>query len=378
MVFFLGRAYSYLESLGDSRYHGMADSNHRLLPFRVCHILTYTINGSILLTCISSLHATPMFMIATYVPAFAKVNMYFPQSQWWVNLILKNPKKGWSLILYRIHVSIMMWEIFTVFVPIFQVIRLWMLEKKTRNSTAQYSSNSTATAVGDISSNEWKTPSSSSSTLAEKGQATVSRVEVDRMYTVDALDHVLSKNPEALQEFAAMREFSGENIAFLSEVASLKARWPSILTEEEIPEAYNHALRIYGDFVSTQHAVFPLNISSQSYKHLQSTFDRPAQIVFGEGSINSASPFEDIDLTPVSETLNIKYTGEVPAGFDMTIFDDVHVHIKYLVLTNTWPKFVDSMRRRSVDSDRSDLTNLSNDSMRSWISRTRIKPQSFI
>jgi hypothetical protein len=31
-----------------------------------------------LLTYITSLYAMPMFMIATYVPAFAKVNMYIP------------------------------------------------------------------------------------------------------------------------------------------------------------------------------------------------------------------------------------------------------------------------------------------------------------
>lgn len=32
--------------------------------------------------CLSSLHATPMFLIASYVPAFAPVNTYFPPSQW--------------------------------------------------------------------------------------------------------------------------------------------------------------------------------------------------------------------------------------------------------------------------------------------------------
>lgn len=31
-------------------------------------------------------------------------------------------------------------------------------------------------------------------------EPTISRAEVDRMYTMDALDHVLAKNPEALQE----------------------------------------------------------------------------------------------------------------------------------------------------------------------------------
>ncbi|KAJ5100393.1 hypothetical protein N7456_006445 [Penicillium angulare] len=312
--------------------------------------------------CLSGLLATPMFMIATYVPAFAKVNMYFPQSQW-------------------IHVSIMFWEIFTVFVPIFQVIQLWILKKKTNNSTSAHGSSSISTCMNDFSSNEWKNQSSSSSTLAEKGQATttISRVEVDRMYTPDALDHVLNKSPEALQEFAARCEFSGENVAFLNEVSLWKCRWPAILAEEERPGAFNHALRIYGDYVSTHHAVFPLNISSQSYKQLQAVFESPARVLFGEGSINSTSPFDDVDLTlPSEEISGAYYTGEIPVSFDMTIFNEVQEHIKYLVLTNTWPKFVDSMRRRSVDSERSDFSNVSDASMRSWISKTRMKLQSFL
>ncbi|KAJ5224809.1 uncharacterized protein N7469_008312 [Penicillium citrinum] len=57
----------------------------------------------------------------------------------------------------------------------------------------------------------------------------------------------------------------------------------------------------------------------------------------------------------------------------MTIFDEVQEHIKYLTLTNTWPKFIDSMRRGSTDSDRNDLTHLSDASMRSWIFKARVK-----
>lgn len=32
--------------------------------------------------CVSGLHATPMFLIASYAPAFYKVNAYFHPSQW--------------------------------------------------------------------------------------------------------------------------------------------------------------------------------------------------------------------------------------------------------------------------------------------------------
>jgi hypothetical protein len=44
------------------------------------------------------------------------------------------------------------------------------------------------------------------------------------------------------------------------------------------------------------------------------------------------------------------YWGDIPEGFNATIFDDAEGSIKYLVLTNTWPKFVKD-RRCSTDSN---------------------------
>lgn len=57
----------------------MADANYRLLPLKVCHrivLIHFSITDN------DSLHATPMFLIASYVPAFRKVNPYFTPSQW--------------------------------------------------------------------------------------------------------------------------------------------------------------------------------------------------------------------------------------------------------------------------------------------------------
>ncbi|KAM6523105.1 hypothetical protein FSOLCH5_003724 [Fusarium solani] len=38
------------------------------------------------------------------------------------------------------------------------------------------------------------------------------------------------------------------------------------------------------------------------------------------------------------------YWGDIPDGFDATIFDNAEASIKYLVFTNTWPKFVKERR----------------------------------
>lgn len=39
-----------------------------------------------------------------------------------------------------------------------------------------------------------------------------------------------------------------------------------------------------------------------------------------------------------------QYDGDIPSGFDRSVFDDAERSIKYLVLTNTWPKFVRERR----------------------------------
>ncbi|GKT63100.1 integral membrane protein [Colletotrichum tofieldiae] len=193
-----------------------------------------------------------------------------------------------------------------------------------------------------------------------------------------ALDHALRENQSALQEFSALSDFSGENIAFLARVSEWKSvSWPgalsdsesqSLLDEEERLNAYNRALEIYADFISLQHAEFPLNLPSQEMKHLFKIFDKPARVLFGEdSSVKIATPFDDAYLQGREASRSgssgdirsqARYTGEVPSGFDSTVFDSANGHIKYLVLTNTWPKFVKEMhhRRRSSETGRSVMT----------------------
>lgn len=273
----------------------------------------------------------------------------------------------------------MMWEIFTVFVPIYEVVRQWILSKKAANSYARYDTESPSITIGTSGSKEWN--NTSSSTLAEKGQASVFSEEClgDRLFTKDALEQVLSKNPEALQDFAALKDFSGENVAFLTCTASWKSSWPESPGQEQLLSTYNQALWIYTAFISPRDAEFPLNISSQALNHLQSIFEKPARILCGEGNVSPATPFEaDFSTLPPQDVgIRARYTGEIPEGFDLAVFDHVQDHVKYLVLTNTWPKFVEAMRRRSGDSMDSGYTATSESSITSWLSSQRAKLQSF-
>ncbi|KAM0263745.1 hypothetical protein ACHAQJ_001060 [Trichoderma viride] len=307
--------------------------------------------------CISNLHATPMFLISSYVPVFQNVNKYFTPSQW-------------------IHLSILMFEIFTVFVPIFQVFKFWTQKGKTARSNERWEnppqtitltpSSQTAVLTPSSSTSEnWIFPSITSNQGGGKAFDIFSEDLGDRLLTMSALEYILSENPGPLQEFSALRDFSGENIAFLLTVAKWKSFWAQKMMDEQRRDMYNAALEIYIDFVSPRDAEFPLNLSSREIKRAEVIFEKAARSVCGEEKVNSATPF-DIEIapfrcceagTPIELSRRtgpmIRYEGEIPDAFDVTVFDGIQGNIKYLVLTNTWPRFVDEMqakRRRSSET----------------------------
>lgn len=197
---------------------------------------------------------------------------------------------------------------------------------------------------------------------------------------MDALEHVLKRGSAQLQEFAATSDFSGENIAFLGAVRTWKDTWSSALDESQIPNAFNQALRIYMTFISIQDADFPLNISSQSLDALKTVFEAPTRLIFGEKRVNSISPFVDDNSTPplghiTDEMSSIPtYTGKVPPNFNIAVFDDIEDHIKWLVLTNTWPKFINTVRRRSIDTDRTSQSLTSVATLGSQLFDRHVKP----
>ncbi|RDA92423.1 hypothetical protein CP533_4705 [Ophiocordyceps camponoti-saundersi (nom. inval.)] len=282
--------------------------------------------------CLSNLHATPMFLIASYVPAFAPVNVYFAPSQW-------------------IHLSIFMFEIFAVFVPAIEVIRLGIQKRKVANLNLKWDTESTTST---LTPGDWR----KRSTIylgSDKSKISLDEELGDRLLTMAALEHVLASNPGPLQEFSALSDFSGENIAFLTRAASWKTSWPQ--TEEKRLEAFNAALDIYVTFVSPRDAEFPLNLSSSGLRRLEAIFERPTRILYGEARADLATPFADESPFPGTSSNPVRppaqYTGEISKDFSPEVFDSAISHIKTLVLTNTWPKFIDdlqSARRKSSDT----------------------------
>ncbi|KAK5991325.1 hypothetical protein PT974_09606 [Cladobotryum mycophilum] len=300
--------------------------------------------------CVSNLHAAPMWLIAIYVPAMAPVNNYFIPPQW-------------------IAVSIMLLEIFAVFVPIIEVCKHRTLTQETLDSIARWETRKKAFGGGNKSLHSESTEASS--WMGLKGRASSVHTATSgnsSILTMDALEYTLAKNPEPLQHFSALKDFSGENIAFLTRVREWKMTFfPQAPVKEgqepektdgitkELPrECFEIALRIYVDFISATHAEFQINLSSTDFKSLQVVFENAARIICGSEreSPDPVTPFDDehqrIGSADSESTLHIvRYWGEVPEEFNEAVFDDAEMHVKYLVLTNTWPKFI--KERRSFD-----------------------------
>ncbi|KAG5758152.1 hypothetical protein H9Q72_013711 [Fusarium xylarioides] len=287
---------------------------------------------------IVDLHATPMFLIASYVPEFAPVNFYFPPSSW-------------------IHVSIFLMEIFAIFVPAFQVIKQRILVKRVESLNIEWYATSSTSTLREL--DDLRRGSTVATRLGDKGGYESSDQEMkDTLLTISAFNYTLNSNPGPLQDFSALNDFSGENISFLTEVTRWKISWRAEPDEADVRDAYNAALDIYVNFISPRDAEFPLNLGSADLKYMEKMFERAAREVFGQANVHPAIPFETMTSLESAPTLVMErpnYSGIVPAEFGPSVFDSIEQHIKYLVLTNTWPKFVKEMqsRRRSGETTRS-------------------------
>lgn len=310
---------------------------------------------------VGNLHATPMWLIAVYVPAMEKVNQYWLPPQW-------------------ICLSIYVMEIFTIFLPCYEVIRHRSLRKETLDTIAQWEFKN---KVSGSEAKSIKSASIMAESLMSRSNSVKTTDSSESILTMGALEYVLERHPTPLLEFSALHDFSGENIAFLTSVAEWKSSLPKAVysttprgdnVKELIRERFNRALRIYAEFVSVRHADFPINISSQELKTLENIFEIPTRIMYGEKrEVDVTTPFVESPLSatfppegegegsdsektiqstasgPIED--RVQYWGDVPEEFDETVFNDAEKSIKYLVLTNTWPKFVKNQRDSIQSAD---------------------------
>lgn len=290
-------------------------------------------------------------------------------------------------------VSVFFIELFTIFIPCYQVYRHYRLRTDTLHAievceTTNGGLNSEATddeaTQVDWSSNCSYAPrrgSEKRGSFVLADQKPTDFTKKSQLYTVVALEWALVWDPSPLQEFAALRDFSGENIAFLTHLTNWRKIWPrqdsatprdaasvqqaeicqEPVGEDPLREVYNCAITLYCVLVSQDYAEFPINLCCNTLRRLDAIFARPANLLLGDTSsqhtIDAAAPFaadrsksvamsevEDVKeegaATGILRLHGMYYRGDIPGDFTSDCFDVAEEEIKYLVLTNTWPRFV--------------------------------------
>ena len=214
-----------------------------------------------------------------------------------------------------------------------------------------------------------------------------------------ALEKALLTNPIPVLQFAATKDFTGENIVFLIQIRDFHATWNRVssddneLTDEGRSHMFNVALEIYVSSVHQKTTEFPINIEHKIRRELDNVFETAAsqRIPYRDNSIvdpfkekSMDDPFRPQSLEMVlprnvrnileranSDEMDATFNNDsredifpsrkefvfeanpcvrppvrknkianIMTGFDEHVFDEAEKSIKYLVLTNTWQKFV--------------------------------------
>ncbi|KAF2853122.1 hypothetical protein T440DRAFT_487597 [Plenodomus tracheiphilus IPT5] len=334
--------------------------------------------------CIAGLPASPLWLAALYAPAFESVNEVFPPPVWF-------------------SICIFMMEVFAIGFPIADVLKGISLHQETLEAIANWEARRAANGF-DSDATEGSFihhPLSTATTLKSSDRNSISKTSFESqksdMLTMNALENALRTNAVPLLRFASMKDFSGENVSFLTNLADWRRYWLSakLSSAQHRHDQFIAATRIYAHFVS-DFSEFPINISSKEKKRLQNVFEDAANLLYRHkrGSLASATsdnatPFDNIlptepknsfsSTTELQSTVNLDALGranfravssmrepyidevltdiEVHEDFKETVFDAAESEIKYLVLTNTWPKFVNlghasSQMSKNVDTER--------------------------
>ena len=318
----------------------------------------------VIFSVLSGLPGTPLWLAAVYSLGFKKVN------PWWVPPMWLAP-------------GILIMQFTTIFFPVYEIIRSRSLMRKTLAILESWEGRR-----GNKDSNSHLVSTRSST---DQPSTTSSR----ELYSMAALERALAVNPEPLLQFAATKDFTAENILFLIQVRRWKdayIRAPRVgnqINDSSRSYLFNAAVQIYMTRVNDRTTDFPINIEHKVRYDLDTVFG-PAipigQLIYtGDAPYNDAGPrirtpkpptsFDRMESSDSAKTLtaaqaSIDFPEEKPeplfpphpgvaplgesrakmrAGFDENVFDAAESSIMYLVLTNTWQKFV-RQYRPSIES----------------------------
>jgi hypothetical protein len=288
-------------------------------------------------------------------------------------------------------------EASVILVPCWQVLKSRKLQRETLEILAEWETKRTHNSSTRSRSAKTAYDSKQQKSIASTGTGGNRRGE---MYTMNALEKALHTNPTPLLLFAALKDFSGENISFLNHVRDWKADWRPSIERFGVPKKahvkqpdgnalrrkqFNAAVQIYASFVSVQYSDFPINLSFAHRRELGAIFDAATSSISTQVHNNPATPFDDAERGGIEDgvlvattylndsteqilprqgamssssckriglaCLDSRLPGDVtiPDAFGPHVFDDAEESIKYMVLTNTWPKFVTAGYASSVE-----------------------------
>ena len=297
----------------------------------------------------------------------------------------------------RLAPGIVVMQAVTIFFPLYEAYRSRRLSRDTLSIIRQWENRShwdkSTLGSGSRPSVTTRTSMSNTKSFTSNNSAKhsdTSDYRKNEMYTIGALEKALTVNPTPLLHFAATKDFTAENIIFLIAVRDFKATWAAgPLNRQTRAALFDRAVDIYVENVSEKFAEFPINIEGWIRTQLEAVFEPAVNNLEVESPVsetfNKITPFEsaEVPLSPLKSPLPIrdrelggssfpsspstprfKVSGDSEeidrrngareadnddssppvAGFDGTIFDTAEKSIKYLVLTNTWRKFVTEMR----------------------------------
>lgn len=212
------------------------------------------------------------------------------------------------------------------------------------------------------STSETESLTSTHSTHSTKSSTVIFSKELKSKASMQALEFSIENSIEPLIAWAASREFTAENTIFLREVRNFKKKWCllKIVTTAQRRQMFNDASLIYFTLVNPFTAETPINIEYKIFKTLQNMFSEvefdpymprsstPDALKSPGLRENVVCPWEDTLSRPASLESNRTTSSTastrsiVPSEFSEEVFDAAFESIKYLVFTNTWPRYVDA------------------------------------
>ncbi|KAF1952118.1 hypothetical protein CC80DRAFT_180269 [Byssothecium circinans] len=281
------------------------------------------------LAILAGLPGTPLWLIFTYA-----------RSEGMVAMNRNFPTAGWFLP------SLVVCQQVLILIPLREAAKIPTLKKKRSRSadTASLTSNSPA-------------PS-------EKRSDSVLSKDLKPKASMQALEYSIEHQIDSLVEWTASHEFTAENPIFLREARNFKKKWSALrtVTTSQRRQMHTEASLIFFTLINPFTAEAPINIEYKIFKKLQTQFENmeydpympptrsntPTEPMSPSARENVVCPWESTLDRPASMESSISTSSTsstrsiVPSEFTEEIFDAAFESIKYLVFTNTWPRYVEA------------------------------------